>query len=149
MTPASKRNRVLRVFNRSGGSGPNTRPFDELDPGARRRVLGELRFREHELPILACYLDAGRWVVLTSERLVRQSAGETSWVDWAEIEDATLDLNEAGQAVSSGTEGKLTLKHLRVILRGGGTLELELETGTPFVAFWNVLKTIAAIGRPA
>jgi hypothetical protein len=59
-----------------------------------------------------------------------------------QIVDATVDL----RALQDSGQTKYELRQLQIVTRDGQHT-IELESGTPFSSFWNVLKGIAAGNR--
>ena len=151
LSPRGKKERLLRVFKRTGGSGSGTGPFDSFPQVVQERVRSEAGLNEGEEPILFSYHDDDHWTLLTSEKLIAKQASVATHLAWAEIVDATIDLHALQRALAkSGKQpasGKLNLQHLRVMRSTGAALEVELEAGPSFIAFWNVLKTVAGLKR--
>src|SRR5512133_3309692 len=145
LSARAKKQRLLRVFERTGGSGVGTRPFDSLTEEIKDSIRSEAMLAEEELPILVCYQDEGRWLLLTSERLITKGHPPDDQIGWAEILDATVADSEVGKALSVSENGKLTLIRLRIVRANGSVREFEVESGRSFMALWNVLKTVAVM----
>lgn len=145
LTPRARKERLLRIFARSGGEGSRIRAFESFPEQVRERVRGEAEPSEREELILASYNDENNWTLLTSEQLIAKRASVAIRLGWSEISDATADLNEARTALAASKQGKLHLTRLWVVRPDGGRLELSLEPGPSFIAFWNVLKTVAVL----
>ncbi|WP_338870669.1 hypothetical protein [Myxococcus stipitatus] len=148
LSAESKVRRIHRIFQRTGGNGAWTRPFDELPAMVQAQLLGQVALPEHELPALACVQTSARWILLTSERLVLRRESETLEVTWGDIEGVKLDAERANSLLALGPGGKMALSRLTLIRRGGEPVELALELGPAFFGFWNVLLSIAASGSP-
>lgn len=144
----SRRQRILRMFYRSGQEGHWTRPFEELPLDVREQLLGMAEVQGRELPVLSYFRDEENWVLLTTEQLIAWRPQQVLRLPWSELENATVDAKDMGRAVSAKPHGKLDLTRLQLILRRGDTVELELEAGAAFFGFWNVLKMVAAMGKP-
>lgn len=147
LSPQARAERLLRVFQRSGGDGTLTRQFSALPLDTQTHLRAVAEIRPTEVPILACYRDERQWTLLTSERLLSRAATKKTTLDWQDIEDATIDEHQARIAVGRSPEGKLSLSRLRVLRQRGEELVLELEPGPSFIGFWNVLKTVANLGK--
>jgi hypothetical protein len=152
MTPLSaraKKDRLLRVFERTGGAGHYTRPVDSLPESAQQQIRHAARTREGEEPILASYRDERDWVLLTSDRLIVRTSTIDTTLPWSEIANATVEPAELRRAAVEQSEGKLHLRLLRIVRSDGGVLDIEVEPGPSFIALWNVLKTVAVMRRHA
>ncbi len=144
LSARGRKDRLLRVFERTGGPGSSTRSFDSLPEVAQERIRRGVETKEGEELILASYRDERHWVLLTSERLVATDSTVKTSLLWSEISDATVEVREV-QASLASSKGKLSLRRLRVIRADGRALDLELEPGPSFIALWNVLKSVAAL----
>lgn len=148
LSAESKVRRIHRIFQRTGGNGVWTRPFDELPAVVQAQLLGQVSLSEQEFPALACVQTSARWILLTTERLVLQRESETLEVTWGDIEGVKLDAERANSLLALGPGGKMALSRLTLIRRGGEPVELALEPGPAFFGFWNVLLSIAASRSP-
>lgn len=57
------------IFRRKGADGAYTRLFDNMESGQRKALLGGLKLREAELPVIGSLRGPGSWLILTTERL--------------------------------------------------------------------------------
>ena len=141
----ARKERLLRVFERTGASGKWTRPFNEMPDAVRDRLRLEAQPAEGEALILACYRDESHWVLLTSERLMVRSSTQMTRLPWSEISDATVGSTDVQTALTRRPKGKLDLERLTVVQANGRVVEIEVEPGPSFVGLWNVLKTVAVL----
>lgn len=134
---------LLAIFHRRGGSGLYTKPFSELNIDAQSHICEAIRLASDEAPIIACYRSSEEWYLITGRSIyVRTTLGYRR-VGVEEINDVSDALVES---VRRGATGKESLSVLRLILGSGETMFLETEPGKPYVAVWNLLKSLA---RPA
>jgi hypothetical protein len=148
LSAEARRQRLLRKFHRTGHEGKWTRSFDDLPEDVRASLLSMAAVRDEELPVLSYFRDPEHWVLLTTEQVVTWRPERILHLPWSEIENATVDATHVNGAVASSPSGKLALERLKLLLRGGETVELELEAGAAFFGFWNALKMVAALSRP-
>lgn len=144
--------RLVREFEKRGGEGRWTHPFRALSEERRGLLLGQVDLSPGELPILVCSKSPDDWVLLTSRRLVGHQPGRVFDLPWTDIEDATVDESHKRAVFSSRQLGKEGWERLKVILRRGGAVEIELEAGPAFFGFWNVLRAVGSMsstGAPA
>ena len=95
--------------------------------------------------VLLYFRDPKHWVLLTTEQVVTWQAERVLYIPWDEIENATVDAAHLNEAMTSSPDGKLALERLSIVLRTGGSVELEVEAGAAFFGFWNVLKMVASL----
>jgi hypothetical protein len=145
LSAEARRQRLLRKFYRTGQEGQWTRPFEGLPPDVRANLLNMAAVRGDELPVLSYFRDAEHWVLLTTEQVITWRPEHILRLPWSEIENATVDASHVSAALASGPDGKRSLERLRLLLRGGEAVELELEAGAAFLGFWNALKMVAAL----
>lgn len=131
---------------RTGGEGRCTRRFSAFPAAIREKVLEAASLSVSEDVVIASYVNDGNWVLLSTENLITKRDGAIVRVGWPEIANATIDSDEVRVALGLSDLGKLQLGRLRLTRTDGGQLTLELEPGPSFVAFWNVLKTVAILG---
>lgn len=130
--------RVLRMFDKSGGNGEYTKPFTQLADAVQSELSCRLNLQEGETAILGSYRDAGSWVVLTSDRLVwHQDQAENS-LGWEQIKDATIPMSALAALKSSAKLENAVLE----VATDSGKVEILVEAGKPFSGFWNVLKMV-------
>lgn len=130
--------RVLRMFEKSGGNGEYTKPFSELTESIQEYLSSKLGIGEAETPILASYRDEYRWVVLTSERLVWHDGEIQKSLMWAQIKNATIPMSALAALKSSAKTENPVLE----VTTDSGKVEILVEAGKPFSGFWNVLKMV-------
>jgi hypothetical protein len=147
LSAESRKQRLLRTFYRSGQEGRWIRPFDDFPEQVRAYLVRMVDARAGELPVLSYFRDAQHWVLLTTKQVVTWRPERILHIPWSEIENATVDAAHVKYSLASSPNGKLALERLRILLRGGETVELELEAGAAFFGFWNALKMVAAMGK--
>lgn len=145
LSDQGRADRLVREFEKKGGEGRWTHPFSALSEERRALLLGQVHLSPGELPILTCSKSPDEWVLLTSRRLVVHQPGRVLDLPWADIEDATVDESHKRAVFSSRHLGKEGWERLKVILRRGGAIEVELEAGPAFFGFWNVLRAVGAM----
>ena len=145
LSAKARRQRLLRKFYHSGDEGRWTRSFEDLPQEVRASLLNMAAVRAEELPVLSYFRDPEHWVLLTTEQVITWRPESVLRLPWSEIENATIDSSQFN--VVSSPAGKLGLERLRLLLRGGEAVELELEAGKAFFGFWNVLKMVAALSK--
>ncbi|NTX60340.1 hypothetical protein HUA74_06680 [Myxococcus sp. CA051A] len=148
LSARQKVRRLLRIFERGGGPGARTRPFEDFPPEVQGPLLEQARLREGELPVLACVLTEAQWVLLTTSRVVIRRPEGVQEVDWGELKDATTEGLHVDSVLASGARGKLALSRLMLVRHEGEAIELELEAGPPFFGLWNALKSVASRNQP-
>lgn len=139
-----KADRLFRQFERSGGGGRFSRLFEEHTLEAQQSMRDAASLGAGEVPLIACFLNATEWVLLTSERLISNSKRGFETLDWGQITDATVDEMVIAEG---GAEAKRELDQLEVVVADGRRVPIDLEPGYPFSAFWNVLKLVARSNR--
>lgn len=140
MTSRGKADRLLRIFERNGHEGPQTRPFYKLPEMAQKCMLDAVNLASAELPVLASFRSDAQWILITSERVIFVADGVERSLLWSEIDDVTIDpdfMRSAG--------GKTALRYL-IIVCGGERVLVEIEPGPPFFGLWNVLKAVSRLG---
>ncbi len=68
LSPEGKVQRLLHIFRRTGQEGQWTRAFEQFPEGVRATLWELANLLPEELPILACFRDAGHWTLITTER---------------------------------------------------------------------------------
>jgi hypothetical protein len=86
-------------------------------------------------------------VLLTTEQVITWRPDGILHLPWSEIEDATVDAAHVNGTLASSSNGKLALNRLKILLRRGEAVELELEAGAAFFGFWNALKMAATMNN--
>lgn len=119
------------IFKRKGGNGRFTKLFEEFDDALKSQLLGSVRMREDELPILAFIEDVHRWLLLTTQRVCWRADGEVQKLPTLAIVDV--------KPIDFGTVQKAEMNKLMVKTADGGQFVLEVEQGAPFLGIWNVL----------
>jgi hypothetical protein len=132
------------IFERKGGNGVYTRLFDSLSPGQQSALLGALRLRETELPVIGSLRGPDSWLILTTQRLVWAARGEQFEVAVPRIRDAIADFRHL-----ANSQSKLEMTNLQVTTLSGEEYGIELEPGPPLSGTWNVLKNLGARNRRA
>jgi len=147
LSAEARRQRLLRKFYRSGREGMWTRPFDDFPAKVRTSLLNMAAVRGGELPALSYFRDPEHWVLLTTEQVITWRPEGILHLPWSEIEKVTVDAAHVSGTLASSPNGKLALARLKILLRGGGAVDLELEAGAAFLGFWNALKMVAAMNN--
>ncbi len=147
LSAEARRQRLLRKFYRSGREGTWTRPFDDFPAEVRTSLLDMAAIRGGELPVLSHFRDPEHWVLLTTEQVMTWRPDGILHLPWNEIEDATVDAAHVNETLASNPNGKLALNRLKILLRRGETVELELEAGAAFFGFWNALKLASSMNK--
>jgi hypothetical protein len=134
-------NRVLNIFERRGGSGEYTKPFQDFAEDVQRELGAGAAIQEGEVPLIASYRNRDSWVLLTSRRLVWLEGGTRNSLPWERIKDATIPTSAMAALRSS-----VKLENARLeVLTDAGKVEVLVEPGKPFSGFWNVLKTVPSL----
>ncbi|QSQ12256.1 hypothetical protein [Myxococcus landrumensis] len=139
--------RLMRIFQRTGGEGRWTHPVGSFPEAVRSVLLDHGKAMPTELPVLACFESEDRWTLVTTEHVVVKNGPDVRSFRWGDIVDATVDSGHVSTSLSSDPRGKLALSRLVLVCRGGEHVELLLEPGPSFMGFWNVLKTIGNIAK--
>lgn len=115
------------LFERKGGSHGNIRIWSAWDESARASVRSLVPLRAGELPVILALPIGSDPKLLTTRRVCRDRH--------------CLDVNSIANVspVDLGARSKLDLKTLRIAAADGTELDLDLEPGRAFVAFWSVL----------
>ncbi|GEN05311.1 hypothetical protein SAMN05443572_1011145 [Myxococcus fulvus] len=142
LSPQGKVDRLLRIFERTGGEGQWTRAFERLPDASRVQMLEHVPIALDELPVLAHFEDEARWTLITTDKVVICRGEQTRSLRWTEIADTTVDAGYASAMLGSHPRGKLALNRLTLVCVSGELVAIELEAGPPFIGLWNVLKTL-------
>ncbi len=133
--------RVLQVFEKRGGNGEFTKPFDQLPDSIQSDLLAAATLNEEEVPILASVHSASSWVLLTCDRLLWTVADGVREVSWESIRDATIPVSSM-----AALRSKVKLENaILEVATDSGAVEVVIEPGKPFSGFWNVLKMVPAL----
>lgn len=130
--------RLLKYFQKYRASGRSSGLFEELPESDRALMTRLAELDAQEQPIVACFCDQDRWVLLTSKRLVRKEGPElqsTASTDIVSVTPPPHHLFEAGT--------KRAMSKLLIGTADGATFDLHLEPGPPYFAFWNLLRLVA------
>lgn len=130
--------RVLRMFNKSGGNGEYTKLFSEFTDLVQDELSSKLGIGDAETAILVSYRDSDTWVVLTSERLVWRDGDVQNSLLWEQIKNATIPMSALAALKSSAKLENAVLE----VTTDSGKVEILVEAGKPFSGFWNVLKMV-------
>lgn len=142
MSAENLKNTWESIFRRKGGDGVYTRLVDSMNPGQRSTLLGAIKLRETELPVIGSLRGPNNWLVLTTERLVWTAAGERHEIDAENIRDAAADFKQL-----ENSQSKLEMRALQVTTLEGDKYTIELEPGQPLSGTWNVLKNLGTRNR--
>jgi len=132
---------LLSIFNRRGGTGHHTMPFDILSSRQKKQILEDISLGSMEEPVIASLRADDCWVLITTERVIYYRAGTLTYIENTDIKDVTVDLL-ADSKRGARTKGELV--YLRVFTHSGNEYLIEIEAGPPHIGIWNVLKHIAA-----
>lgn len=149
LSPEARAKRLLHIFNRTGGEGQWTRPYEAFSPDVRAALLARASMAPKEFPVLASFQDNEHWALITTEQVVVCRPGSLQCLAWSEVETATMDPDYVSAVLSQGQAGKLALCRLEIVRHGGGVVEVDLEPGPAFFGFLNVLKGIANMRKGA
>ena len=130
--------RMINIFERRGGTGKFTKPFQEFGNDIQLQLSSAAGVREDEVPIIASYRGPDSWVLLTSRRLAWQEGPNCESLSWDQIRDATIPTSAMDALRSSVKQQNARLE----VVTDTGRVEVLIEPGKPFSGFWNVLKTI-------
>ena len=133
--------RVLKMFDKCGGSGEYTKPFLEFTDFVQSELSSQVKIEENEIPILASFRHSDSWVVLTSDRLVWREGQTQNVLAWGEIRNATIPESALASVKSTANLSNALL----VVSTNSGTVEILMEGGKPFLGFWNVLKMVPSL----
>ncbi|MCP3058452.1 hypothetical protein LXT21_06690 [Myxococcus sp. K38C18041901] len=147
LSPQGKVDRLLRVFERTGGEGQWTRAFERFPDALRTRMLEHVPIALDERPVLAHFENESRWTLITTDKVIIHRDEHTRSLAWTELADATVDTGYASAMLGSHPRGKLALSQLTLVCVSGERVAVELEAGPPFIGLWNVLKTVGSL-RP-
>ncbi len=130
------------IFRRKGGDGAYTRLFDNLDASQRAALLSVIKLRESEVPVIGSVENSDTWLLLTTERLVWSVGGERRDVPADAVRDAKADHDHLLK-----NRSKVGMRRPRVVTIGGEEYPIEIESGAPLIAVWNVLMNLCRRNR--
>jgi hypothetical protein len=84
--------RIMRRFNRSGGFGEETWPYDDAPPEIMKIIRGKISLNDHEVGLIVYFRDPGTWTLLTSDRLIGETNGSAINADFRTISEIRSDL---------------------------------------------------------
>ncbi|AGC49072.1 hypothetical protein MYSTI_07800 [Myxococcus stipitatus DSM 14675] len=142
LSAKGKAQRLMRIFQRTGGEDLWTHPVGSFPETVRAVLLEQVKLMPTELPVLACFENEDQWTLVTTARVVVKTGPDARSLHWGDIEDATVDSGYVSAALACDPRGKLALNRLTLVCRDGERVALFLEPGPPFFGFWNVLKSI-------
>lgn len=131
---------LLSIFNRKGGPGLHTMPFECLDFGQADRILALCALEPGEEPVVIALLGEDVWTLITTLRVVHRAEGRLEAARHSDI-----------VAVESTQFGTVAKEHMRLLrirtLRGASDCVVEVEAGAPFSGMWNLLAFVARSNR--
>ena len=131
------------IFKRKGGNGRYTRLFDDLETTQKDFLLKEVSLSNGELPVIGSVESAGKWLLLTTDKIKWCLEGKVNVVVVTDIRDATADIG----ALNATNNSKLQLQRLQLITMAGPSYSIELENGAPLSGVWNALRNLGARNR--
>jgi hypothetical protein len=66
---------MMRWFNRWGGFGNETWPYNGAPPKIRQIIDGRISLDDNEVGLVLYFHDPGTWTLLTSDRLIGEANG--------------------------------------------------------------------------
>src|SRR5215467_5162748 len=85
-------NRIMWRFNRSGGFGKETWPYDHAPKEIMKIIHGKISLDDHEVDLVVYFRDPGTWTLLTSDRLIGETNGSAFNADLRTISKIRPDL---------------------------------------------------------
>lgn len=130
------------LFRRRGANGEDVRVFEELSFEQQQLLLARASLHEEEMAVLGGILPSGKWLLLTTRRLLWGAESGCEELPNAQVRGVDVDLHEL--AVTG--QRKDQWSKLRVNSTAG-MKEIEVEAGQPLSGVWNVLLNIAQQNR--
>jgi hypothetical protein len=130
--------RVVHIFRHKGGSGEFTKTGDELTEGESRMILAEM---DGESPLIVSVRSKDEWFVLTESRIVLRNSGG---LHSAKLLDIDTFFHSGIRELA---RGKLDGGKFELRLKGGSRLNIDAESGRPFISLLNVFMYLEKINR--
>jgi hypothetical protein len=118
LSPEARAKRLLHIFNRTGGKGQWTRPYEAFSPDVRAVLLARASMAPKELPVLVYFQDDEHWVLITTKQVVVCKPGSLQCLAWSEIETATMDPHYVSTVLSRKRRRGSKLRPWDLFLRG-------------------------------
>ena len=141
-TADALKRRLITIFQRNGRDGRNTRIFEHLDRTQQKFLEANAVLLEGELPVIGSVESEGRWLLITTARIIWRLDKEPQMFPVSEIIKVSADF----EALISSGRGKLDMKELQVETFQGKHI-LPVEPGPPLIGVWNVIKHFAFLNR--
>jgi hypothetical protein len=139
--PRVRKRRIETLLRRNSGGTLATNAPDRL-PAHVIAGLQEAGLEPAEEILLASYLSAADWCLLTSERLIWREGERSHGLAWPEI--VRTDAGGAWDLVSTGQRSKDTLEELFVTSVSGARYRVHLEKGKGFFLVWSGIVALSA-----
>jgi hypothetical protein len=133
-------NIILSIFERKGGNGQYTLPFEHLDAEAQSIVMDQAILTAEEVPVLVSFKSPDEWLMLTTQRLIQIASGEKIGLNFNEIASVTVDPDSPDLSMR---RQKQYWNRLKIGTFNEVYYTVEVESGMPFWGLWNALKYIA------
>jgi hypothetical protein len=141
--PEKLKNTLSAIFKRKGLDGKFTRLFENLEPSQKEWLLQKVRLGEGELPVIGSAESQGKWLIVTTSRIVWCADAKMQSLPADRIRDVVADL----QKLAVTGRRKNQMKELQILTMNGEQYTVEVEEGAPLMGVWNALKNLGARNR--
>lgn len=135
-TQCYDRSILLSIFDRKGGVGHHTMPFESLDPKLADHIRKIMNFEPGEQPILIVYFTEATWTLITNIRLAYSNREHMVFVRLSDIK--SVEPKQFGK-ISKNRMDSLEIKTSNRI----SDCVIEVEAGAPFSGIWNLLSFVS------
>lgn len=131
--------RIISIFRKKGGDGAITRIAENLRPGQHETLLRSIG---DDMVLIVGFFSDDRWFAITSSRLLVQQMSKLKATTLEDVISVKYPKTASDLAVGKRFGGTVALT-----LRDGSSVELEVESGKPFVGLLNVFLYIVSMNK--
>ncbi len=152
MTQAADPQIIASVLLRKGCEGKQTKLFENHTSDAKNAVLSKAALGTDEEPVIACFLGASNWFLVTTERLVWTNSGglQTLCILRLDYADDNFEAAYRRWLAADDRESrnpKMEIDELELVAVDGSRRAITLEPGYPFFGLSNALMWLSRWAR--
>lgn len=137
--------RLQRVAETSGPLSETSNLFDSLAVPIKRVLLERVSLATGELPLFASFCSAGRWSLITTDRICWEESQELRSLSW----DQVLDVGPTERDWQDTASGKISKRELEILVltTAEGPFQVYFQRGAPFLVAWQAISLFTRPGR--
>jgi hypothetical protein len=133
---------LLSIFRRKGGEGLFTKVINDNNKSAYYNQL--ILLEDSEVPLLCYKQNELNWLILTTERILKENEGASLSISFKELIDvkfaSSIEYKDGNTRIDDFTRLILTTEN-------GTDSIIEIEKGKPYQGIFQVLHYLVSIRR--